>query len=150
MHVRRDLDKVSSPAITLVQEELEPLQMRAGPLSGVVLYARCAHPRQNQSTLNAFPAQERVPLVDKAFELRPGSPPSPLGEGGVEVLRLAHSIDCSGIREIHRVVWVLLHVQEATRGPRLERGVRICRRDDPHPTVEGAKDQVTGKWGRSR
>jgi hypothetical protein len=39
MHVRRDLDKVSSPAITLVREELEPLQMREGPLSGVVLYA---------------------------------------------------------------------------------------------------------------
>ena len=39
MQVRRDLDKVNSPAITLVQEELEPLQMRAGSLSGVVLYA---------------------------------------------------------------------------------------------------------------
>jgi hypothetical protein len=72
MHVRRDLDKVSSPAITLVQEELEPLQMRAGPLSGVVLYVRSTHPRQNQSTLNAFPRARESRLLTKRLSFGQG------------------------------------------------------------------------------
>src|SRR6266702_4631564 len=76
------------------------------------------------------------------------SSPSPLGEGGVGVLRLAHAIDRSGVREIHCMVRALLHVQQATRRPGSERGVRTCWRDDPHPTVEGAKYQVSGKLGR--
>ncbi len=63
-------------------------------------------------------------------------------------MRLAHAIDCGGVGEIHRVVRAFLHVQEATSRPGLERGVWACRRDDAHSTVEGAKDQVTGKWGR--
>src|SRR5947209_9030956 len=78
------------------------------------------------------------------------SSPSPKGEGEVGILRLAHAIDRCGVREIHRVVRALLHVQAATRRPGLDRGVRASRRDDPHPIVEGAKDQVAGKLGRPR
>ena len=48
------------------------------------------------------------------------SSPSTKGEGGVGALRLAHSIDRSGVREIHRVVRALLHVQQATRRPGME------------------------------
>jgi hypothetical protein len=55
MYVRRDLVKVSEPAITLLQEGLEPLHVRAGPLSRVVLSARTTQPCQNQSTVNASP-----------------------------------------------------------------------------------------------
>jgi len=58
----------------------------------------------------------------------------------VGVLRLAHAIDRSGVREIHHMVRALLHVQATTRRPGLDRGVRASRRDDPHATVEGAKD----------
>ena len=72
----------------------------------------------------------------------------PFGGGRGGVLRLAHAIDRGGVREIHRVVRALLHVQEATSRPGLERGVQASRRDDPHPTVEGAKDQVAGQLGR--
>ena len=61
---------------------------------------------------------------------------------------LAHSIDRCGVREIHRVVRALLHVQAATRRPGLDQGMRASRRNDPHPSIEGAKDQVAGKLGR--
>jgi hypothetical protein len=42
----------------------------------------------------------------------------PRGERGVEVLRLAHAKDRGGVREIHRVVRALLHVQQAQAEPR--------------------------------
>src|SRR6266516_3155557 len=78
------------------------------------------------------------------------SSPSPLGKGWVGVLRLAHAIDCYGVREIRRVVRALLHIQAASSRPGLDRGVRASRRDDLHSTVEGAKDPVAGKLGRPR
>jgi hypothetical protein len=93
---------------------------------------------------------EKLPAFSLPHVQALTSSASPKGDGGVGVLRLAHAIDRCRVREIHCVVRALLHVQAATSRPGLDRGVRACRRDDLHPTVEGAKDQVAGKLRRPR
>ncbi len=135
-------------------------QSAGEPFSGrnLHIYLGCSRPRSpvldrlpNRFHLQIQPAEwwDLPPSVLSSSCPGPRPLLPPLW-GRVGVLRLAHAIDRSGVREIHRVVRALLHVQQATRRPGLERGVRACWRDDPHPTVEGAQDQVTGKWGRPR